>query len=337
MARKLTRPRPMNADRRPAQLPEEARDERLRAELCALFSRRRRPKTRASVPTNLSHYQLLKNIGAGARGIVYLARDRRFDQLVAIKVLRSYLDRESRQRFLREAECASAMTHPNIVTVHKVVRNQGLDFIVMEYVAGRTLDRVISKRGLPLKTCLDYALQMAAALAAIHSAKMIHRDLKPANFLIGETGIVILLDFGLAKVVGRARRRQSANKQILETLDGTILGTPGYMSPEQVRGQAADPRSDVFSFGTTFYEMLTGRPAFREDTAIETMSAILRKAPPKLPARIPARIAAILRRCLAKEPSGRYKTAKELEAALTRAAQSLLGRKKFSGGSSFQN
>lgn len=309
----------MNAARQRSYVPE-AHD-RLSAELCVILGRRRHRKRRALVPTTVSHYQFLKKIGAGARGTVYLAQDRRFNQLVAIKVMQGSLSTDSRGRFLREAACASAMKHPNIVNVHEVIHDQGLDFIVMEYVPGTTLDRVISKRGLPLKTCLGYGLQIARALSAIHSAKMIHRDLKPANFLIAESGSVILLDFGLAKIVGRTRRYRSGRKRIIETLEGTILGTPGYMSPEQVRGQVADKRSDVFSLGAIFYEMLSGRPAFREDTAVETMSAILRKTPSKLPARVPTPIARIVWRCLAKEPKRRYKTARELAFALERLAE----------------
>jgi eukaryotic-like serine/threonine-protein kinase len=318
---------------------QEAANGRLRDEVRGFFGRRRRPKAPpATFPRALSHYELLKEIGAGARGVVYRARDNRLNRIVAIKMLRGYADRESKQRFLREAICASALSHPNIVTIYELGRSDGMNFIVMEYVPGKALNELIAKRGMSLDVCLDYALQIARALAAVHSATMMHRDVKTSNFIVAKKGIVKMFDFGLVKVMGgRSCRSEEQRSKVPKTQEGTVLGTAGYMSPEQVRGQAADQRSDVFSFGALFYEMLTGRRAFQEDTAIETMGAILRKAPPKLPARIPARIAAVLQCCLAKEASGRYKTAKELEAALTRAAQSLLGRTKFSSGSSFQN
>lgn len=297
---------------------------RLRADLRVILGQRRRPAVaRASFPRALSHYELLEKIGTGGRGTVYLARDMRLDRLVAIKTSRSRLcaKRELRQRFLSEAKCASAINHPNVVTVHDVGCEQGTDFLVMEYVQGRTIDRIIPKCGLALEVCLNYALQMAWALAAIHSEGMIHRDLKPSNFVIAKTGAVKLLDFGLAKLIrsNRPRKWQNRNSKTLETQEGTILGTVGYMSPEQVRGQAADQRSDIFSFGVIFYEMLTGRRAFQEHTPIETMSAILHKAVPKCPARVPTPVATIVGRCLQKDANRRYRTAKELVSALALA------------------
>jgi eukaryotic-like serine/threonine-protein kinase len=299
----------------------EAVNSRLRVQLRALFGRRCRPKLPPRFPKNVSHYELLKEVGVGARGTVYLARDRRSHRLVAIKALRGYVDQESEQRFLREAACLSAINHPNIVAVHETIHRQESVFIVMKYLPGQTLDRVIAKRGLPLKTCFDYALQIAQAIDAIHSASMMHRDLKPTNFVIAKNDAVTLLDFGLAKVTNRKRRHsRSKRSNAPETRDGTILGTPGYMSPEQVRGQVADGRSDIFSFGAIFYEMLTGHPPFQETTEIATMSAILHKAPPKLPARIPSPVVRIVRRCLEKEPARRYQAAGELIAALTLAS-----------------
>jgi serine/threonine protein kinase len=300
----------------------EAANDRLRAEIRALFPQRHRSKSPTRFPRTVSHYQLLREIGAGARGIVYLARDRRSDDLVAIKALRGDVNQESGRRFLREAECLAGVNHPNIVGVHKIIHRQESAFIVMEYLSGRTLDRVIAKGSLPLKACCEYALQIAQAIAAIHSAIMMHRDLKPTNLVIAKNGVIKLLDFGLAKVTGR-RRCQSRNKARTapETRAGTILGTPGYMSPEQVLGQPADRRSDIFSFGAILYEMLAGRRAFQRATEISTMNAILRKAPPKLPSRIPAPITRIVRRCLEKDPTRRYQKAEELIAALTLAAE----------------
>lgn len=327
----------MNTPKRQARA---AVDDRLRAELRRLFGLTLGTENDVTaIPRVLSHYELLKEIGAGARGTVYRARDHRLKRIVAIKMLRGFADRESKQRFLREAICASTFNHPNIVTIYEIDRSRGMDFIVMEYVPGKTLNEVIPMRGLPLDVCLDYALQIARALAVVHAAKMIHRDLKTSNFILAKKGIVKMFDFGLAKDIGRGFSSRSGkdSAKCPKTQEGTILGTAGYMSPEQVRGQAADQRSDVFSFGALLYEILTGGRAFQGNTAIRIMNAILHKEPPKLPARVPTSVAAIVRRCLAKEPCRRYKSAKELEASLSRATQRLFCRNKSSSGSSFQS
>lgn len=295
--------------------------ERLRAELLAMFGRPPCPRSGAARTQVISHYELLEELGVGAKGTVYLARDQVLLRCVAIKILPLGADAETRRRFLSEARCGALFNHPNIVAVYELLKHHGMDLIVMEHVAGRTLDRVIPRHGLPLGTFLAYALQIAEAVGAIHATRMVHRDLKPANFVVKRNGAVKLLDFGLAKVLNdRGAGRSGGRKpKQPETPEGTILGTPGYMAPEQVRGEAADARSDVFSLGAVFYEMLTGRRAFREATPIETMIAILRKPPRKLPAHIPLPIARIVRRCLAKDPSRRYRTAKELAANLLSA------------------
>jgi serine/threonine protein kinase len=300
--------------------PAKATNNPIHADVRAILGRCRRPKPSASYPRIVSHYELLKEIGRGAKGAVFLASDRHLHRRAAIKMLRRCADHESRRRFLREAECAAALNHPNIVTIYEIIHHQERDFIAMEYVPGKTLDQVIPKRGLPLKTCLDYGRQIAQAVSAIHAAQIIHRDLKPANFVITKNGLVKLLDFGLAKVIDRRRRCQSRgrNPEGHETGEGTILGTVGYMSPEQVRGQPADQCADVFSLGAIFYEMLTGRRAFQQDTQVETMGAILQKTPARLPEHIPMQLNRIIRRCLEKDPRRRYKTAKELLADLTR-------------------
>jgi len=242
----------------------QAEEERLRAQVGALFGRPQSPKLVSPFPRWLSHFELRKEIGASTRGAVYLARDQRLNRFVAIKALKPCSDQESSERFRREALCAAALNNSNIAAVYELERHQGLDFIVMEYVSGHRLDQLIPARGVALRTCLDYMRQMTRALTSVHSARMMHRDLKPSNFIITIDGLVKLLDFGLARAVDRkrsypARRR---NNKGPETRDGTILGTPGYMSPEQARGQEADRRSDVFSLGAIFYEMLSGRPAF---------------------------------------------------------------------------
>jgi serine/threonine protein kinase len=301
-------------------------NERRFAEIRSLLGRRRRTEHSVFRPRSLSHYELLKRVGEGSRGTVYLARDRQLERFVAIKMMRGSEDPESRKRFLREARCAAAINHPNVVTIYEIGHDRQIDFIVMEYVPGKPLDQAITKHGMPLEICLTSALQMAGALAAIHGAKMIHRDLKPSNFVITTNGIVKLLDFGLAKVMTprRARSSSKSGSERLETREGTIMGTTGYMSPEQVRGQPADRRSDVFSFGAILYEMLSGRRAFQAGSAVETMSAVLHETPRKLPARIPAPIAKTVRCALEKELGLRYPTAKELSTALALAAQRAL-------------
>jgi serine/threonine protein kinase len=294
---------------------------RLRAEIRSLFGRSAGVEPTPVHPWIASRYQLLKTLGAGARATVHLARDTWADRLIAIKILHAYPDHGSRQRFLREAECAGALIHPNIVRMYDVGRDGVIDFIVMEYVPGRTLDQLISERGLLLSTALDCALQMGKAIAAVHAVGLMHRDLKPSNFVITKSGVIKMLDFGLVKVVSRWRgRRWSRNSRRPETRDGAILGTAGYMSPEQVRGQFADRRSDIFSFGAVFYEMLTGRRAFQERNELETMHATVEKPARTLPAHIPAPIARVAERCLAKDPKQRYPTGAQLTADLVRVS-----------------
>lgn len=291
--------------------------DRLAAEIRTLFDR---PTRSAVEPAfhNIDPYSFLRVISRGPKGTVYLALDRREKKRVAIKALLSSSDLESRRRFLREAECAANVKHPNVVAVHETIRQSGTDLIVMEHIDGKTLDRVVPKSGLSIEIFLSYALQIARAVEAIHEARIVHRDIKPANIVVSNSGIVKIIDFGLAKAVGQPYGRAlSQRTRLPETRNGTILGTPGYMSPEQVRGSKARPASDIFSLGAVFYEMLTGHRAFHEQTPIETMGAILKRTPPRLPLRVPFFIRRIVRRCLAKEPRNRY-TAGELIAALNR-------------------
>lgn len=296
-------------------------NDRLRAQLSRLFGARPRQKFRVRSPRRIAHYELRKEIGAGAMGVVYRAWDRRWHRWVAIKIL-AHADQESRQRFHREARCAAALHHPNIVVVHELILQEALDATVMEYVPGRTLDRVIPRRGLPLRTFLDYAQQIAGSVAAVHDAGMIHRDLKPANVMV-RNGVVVLLDFGMVKIVNRKRISPvlGCAEQLPVTVAGTIIGTAGYMSPEQVRGRPADQRSDIFGLGAIFYEMLAGHSAFGRRAPIETMSAILNQAPRPLSRRVPRVIDQIVRRCLAKKPTRRYRTVKELMLDLMHAAK----------------
>jgi len=301
---------------------EEGANDRLCAQLNILLGPRRRPRVPARFPRHIAHYELRKEIGAGAQSVVYRAWDHRQHRWVAIKILRAGANLELRQRFHREARCASALHHSNIVEIYDLIRQEAVDAIVMEYVPGRTLGQVIPKSGLALQTFLDYAQQIAGAVAEVHDSGMIHRDFKPANFVVTRSGTVKLLDFGMVKILSGERQRQilGCHKQLPITIQGTIMGTAGYMSPEQVRGQAADQRSDIFSLGVVFYEMLTGRCAFSHGTPIEGMGAILYQTPRRLPRRVRRPIAGIIYRCLAKEPTQRYRTVKDVILDLALAA-----------------
>ena len=265
------------------------------------------------------HYDILEKLGEGGMGVVYKARDTHLDRFVAIKVLpaEKVADPERRRRFVQEAKAASALQHPNIITVHDIAQADGLDFIVMEYVAGKTLDEVIPRKGLRLSLALKYAVQVADALARAHGAGIIHRDLKPSNVMVDEHGLVKVLDFGLAKLTEDAAA--TAETATMRTGEGTVLGTAAYMSPEQAEGKPIDSRSDVFSFGSVFYEMLTGQRAFPGDTAASTIASILREEPKpvsQVAEGLPRDAEKIVRRCLRKDRDHRFQTMADLKVAL---------------------
>ena len=216
----------------------------------------------------LAHYRLVERIGSGGMGVVYRAEDTHLDRIVAIKVLPAdaVADPERRRRFVQEAKAASALNHLNITHVYDIGSADGVDFIAMEYVAGQTLDQAIGHRGLPPDDALKCAAQVAVALAVAHAAGIVHRDVKPANVMVTEKGLVKVLDFGLAKLIERDKGCGSATTLARPALteQGTILGTVAYMSPEQAEGKTIDARSDIFSFGSVLYEMVTGRRAFAD-------------------------------------------------------------------------
>ena len=252
-------------------------------------------------------------------GVVYKARDTHLNRFVAIKVLPSeeVFDPDSKRRFVREARAASALNHPGIVTVHDVSSDGGQDFIVMEFLSGRPLDRLIPRRGLPLGEVLKYALQIADALAAAHTGGIIHRDLKPANIMVDDRGTVKLLDFGVAKLAGPIDSDGSPTRSAsVRTAEGTIVGTVAYMSPEQAQGKPVDSRSDVFSFGAVLYEMVTGRPAFRGDTSISTLAAVINQDPQPAGNDVPRELERIIFRCLRKDPDRRFHHMIDLKVAL---------------------
>jgi serine/threonine protein kinase len=266
-------------------------------------------------------YEISSLVGAGGMGEVYRATDTRLRREVAIKVLSGASSAESRARFLQEARAASALNHPNIVQIYDVGSIDFLDFIVMELVAGESLTQAIGPAGLAIATALDYAIQIAGALAAAHATGIVHRDIKPGNVRISNGGVVKVLDFGLAKLAGAAAASTEAETRTLEpkTVEGTVIGTLVYMSPEQAECKPVDRRSDIFSFGVLLYEMLTGQRVFQRDSTAATLSAILRDEPPSLTRgakRFPRELERIIATCLRKDPAARYQTMDDVASAL---------------------
>ena len=273
----------------------------------------------------VSHYTVLEKLGAGGMGEIYKAQDTRLNRFVAIKVLSTANagDVERRRRFVQEAQAASALNHPNIITIHDVVSTDGLEFMVMEFVSGVTLDDLIPQHGLNVQKSLDISVQIADALQTAHAAGIVHRDLKPANVMVTGTGLVKVLDFGIAKLTGPSPTAKNTDETLPidspMTVEGSILGTVSYMSPEQAQAKTVDPRSDVFSFGLVVYEMLTGQKAFSGDSALSTLSSILRdEAKPigELVEGVPTELEQIVHRAMRKEPDQRWQTMQEMRAAL---------------------
>ncbi|MGA7409303.1 MAG: protein kinase, partial [Bryobacteraceae bacterium] len=271
----------------------------------------------------LGNFQIVTLIGRGGMGEVYRARDVRLRRDVAIKTLPSGFaaDRDRIARFEREARAASALNHPNIVSVHDIGQDGGVSFIVSELVDGETLARVIERGPLPLRKLIDVSTQICDGLTAAHVAGVIHRDLKPGNIMLSRDGRVKILDFGLARQ-NRAYGFDGTTMDVSHP--GVIMGTPGYMSPEQVRGETTDARSDIFSLGVILYEMASRQRAFRGSSSIEVMNAILKDDPPQLPAASPPTLDRVVRRCLEKEPARRFQTTADLGFALHSLSAPLL-------------
>jgi serine/threonine protein kinase len=267
----------------------------------------------------LGPYEVLARIGAGGMGEVFRARDTRLGRDVAIKVVVAHVssDPDRLRRFEQEARAAAALNHPNILAVYDVGFGAGAPFLVSELLTGRTLREVVQKGAMPLRTAVDYACQIASGLAAAHEKGIAHRDLKPDNLFLTDDGRIKILDFGLAKILpGLESDEQPTDVRQAVTGTGVILGTMGYLSPEQVRGEAADHRADIFAFGCVLYELLSGERAFSRGTAAETMTAILKEEPRELPPEVPSSVASLTGICLRKDPRERWQSARDLLLAL---------------------
>ena len=267
-----------------------------------------------------AHYEVVASLGKGGMGEVYVAEDTRLQRRVALKVLPAEMasDPERRARFEREARAVAALSHPNIVTVHSVEEADGVHFITMELVEGKTLAKVLPRNGFSLGELLEIAIPLADAVSSAHRTGITHRDLKPDNIMIDAEGRLRVLDFGLAKLHDTTETEEGATQAptaAVETEEGKILGTVAYMSPEQAEGKAVDSRTDVFSLGTILHEMATGERPFRGDTKMSTIGAILKDQPASVTERnpsLPRHLGRIVRRCLAKDPDRRYQTALDL-------------------------
>ncbi len=270
--------------------------------------------------TNVGHYTIVEKLGSGGMGDVYRARDTKLGRDVAIKMLaeRFSTDREILARFIREARAASALNHPNIITIYEIGTHELGPYIAMEYIDGKTLRDVLQIGPLPLHEVLRIATQVASGLAQAHEAGIIHRDLKPNNLMLVRDGRVKILDFGLAKLAEKnpdQERSSDSTTDMVETRTGIVMGTPPYMSPEQAAGKPVDFTTDQFSFGTILYEMATGKLPFDRDTPVQTMASIITDEPEpilRLNPQLPPALHLVIERCHVKNPKHRYPSTRRL-------------------------
>ena len=272
----------------------------------------------ALVPgTKLGPYEIQSPLGAGGMGEVYRATDMKLGRDVALKVLPAEMahDPERLARFRREAKALAQLDHPNIVTIHSVEESDGVHFLTMQLVEGLPLDRLVSQGGLPIERIVEIASALGDALAAAHEKGIVHRDLKPANIMVTSEGRVKVLDFGLAKDIRADKHSDATLTSAGQTGVGMVVGTPAYMSPEQISGRPLDHRTDIFSLGVVLHEMATGQRPFEGTSSVELASAILRDTPPSVTdvrSELPGDLARIIRRCLEKDPRHRLQTARDL-------------------------
>src|SRR6266568_1272364 len=311
--------------------------------------------------SSLNQYRIIATIGAGGMGEVFRARDTRLNRDVAVKVLPKdfVADANCLRRFEQEAKTLATLNHPNILTIYDAGLHEGAPYLVSELLEGKTLRDETNGGALPVRKAVEYALQIANGLAAAHGKGIIHRDLKPENIFVTNDGRVKVLDFGLAKLcnpspalrppspLGGERDgvrdesdvptiRIDAAAIINTTEPGMVLGTPAYMSPEQVRGEPADHRADIFAFGCVLYEMLSGTRAFRGDTPVASMNAVLSEEPPEVDTRnpdVPPALDRVVRRCLEKQADNRFQTAKDLAFAIEVASDRFQKRARSTGAS----
>src|SRR5215475_7035690 len=273
--------------------------------------------------TKLGRYEIRAKIGEGGMGEVYAGRDTQLGRDVAVKVLPTIVssDSDRLRRFEQEASAASELNHPNILVVHDIGAHDGTTYVVSELLEGETLRKRIAGTPLAQRRAIDYALQIANGLAAAHEKGIIHRDLKPDNIFITNDGRVKILDFGLAKLTqldGNQVQTDVPTRRV-DTDPGVVMGTVGYMSPEQLKGRTVDQRSDIFSFGAILYEMLSGRRAFHGESTAETMSAVLKEDPPELSdtnQKVSPALERLINHCLEKNPESRFHSASDLAFAL---------------------
>ncbi len=268
----------------------------------------------------LGHYRIVKKLGAGGMGEVFLAEDVRLDRKVAVKFLNDEFskDADKLNRFVQEAKAASALNHPNIITVYDIGESEGMNYIAAEFIDGETLRERMKKR-LTFDETLSISIQTAEALSAAHQAGIVHRDIKPENVMIRPDGYVKVLDFGLAKLseqnAAAKADAEDSTKKLVKTNPGVVMGTASYMSPEQARGKEVDARSDVFSFGVMMYEILAGQTPFQGETMMDVISAIMNSEPPPLQrfaAHLPKELIRIVHKTLKKKREQRYQTTRDL-------------------------
>src|SRR5260370_6320711 len=269
----------------------------------------------------VGHYRLLEKIGAGGMGEVFRARDERLGRNVALKLIRhaSSENADHLRRFEQEARAAAALNHPNILAIYDVGFEGSVPYIVSELLEGKNLRQRLSEGAIPIAEAANYALQIAQGLTAAHDRLIVHRDLKPENLFLTNDGRVKILDFGVAKLQAPAEDHRSIESLTTVTKHGAVIGTVAYMSPEQLRGKPVDHRSDIFSFGAILYEMMAGCRAFRGETEVDTMTAVLREEPAGAnldEAAIPVGYQDIVKHCLEKDPENRCQSAKDLVFAL---------------------